>query len=231
MLQKRKLFAMLALGIVPVLLLKLGPIKSASGPLRVSEVRYILDAGHGGEDGGAISITGVPESGINLSIVQTMGDLFGLFGHAPFLLREEDVSLHDESAVTLREKKVSDLMNRTKAVNKFEHATLISVHQNSYPSEKYWGTHTFYAATEGSKELANQIQNAIKRTIQPENNREAKLIPENVYLMNHISCRAVLVECGFLTHPGEEALLQDHVYQKKLATVLTTAILNADHDT
>ena len=85
----------------------------------------------------------------------------------------------------------------------------------------------FYADTQGSQALAKWLQTSIQKNLQPENTRECKPIPDSVYLMNHISCRAVLVECGFLTNVEEEALLRDSVYQKKLAAVLSTAWLSA----
>ena len=185
----------------------------------------ILDAGHGGEDGGAVSLTGISESQINLAIVQKLDGLLGLYGEAPVLLRSEDVSLHDQSAVTIREKKVSDLKNRVAAIQAVQGGTLLSIHQNSYPEERYRGAQTFYAPTEGSKPLAEYIQQSLCQQLQPDNGRQVKQIPDTVYLMNHISCRAVLVECGFLTNREEEALLRDAGYQKKLAIALTSAWL------
>jgi len=187
---------------------------------------FVLDAGHGGEDGGAVSIHGISESGINLSVSKKLDSLLGFYGVAPVLLREEDISLHDADAVTLREKKVSDLKNRVAAIQAVEHATLISVHQNTYPDSRYRGTQVFYAATEGSQELAQQIQSAIKTTIQPENKRDVKAIPDTVYIMSHVDCRAVLIECGFLTNPEEEALLRDERYQRKFASVLLSVLLD-----
>ena len=163
----------------------------------------ILDAGHGGEDGGAVSLSGVPESQINLAIVLKMDDLFGLYGVAPVLLREKDVSLYDDGAVTLREKKVSDLKNRAEAIEAVDHAVLFSIHQNTFSDRQYHGAQAFYAPTEGSRQLAASIQNAIRMTLQPDNSRQEKKIPDSVYLLNHISCPAVLIECGFLTNPGE----------------------------
>ena len=80
---------------------------AAFSPVRSGGQTLVLDAGHGGEDGGAVSLSGVPESGINLAIVQKLDQLLGLYGEAPLLLRSEDISLHDDSAQTLREKKVS----------------------------------------------------------------------------------------------------------------------------
>ena len=190
-------------------------------------VQLILDAGHGGEDGGAVSVTGVPESQINLAIVKKIDVILGFYGECPILTRDSDRSLHDESAVTLREKKSSDLKRRTEIVNETEGGVLISIHQNSFQSPKYQGSQVFYGNIDGSQELALHIQDAIRRTIQPNNSREVKKIAENVYLMNHIDRPAVLVECGFLTNPEEERQLRDADYQKQLAAVLAAAWLTS----
>ena len=189
-----------------------------------SQPMLILDAGHGGEDGGAVSCTGTKESTINLAIVLRMDQIMGLLGEAPLVLRDTDISLHDPTCKTLREKKVSDLKNRAEAVNANPQAMLISIHQNSYPDPKYCGTQVFYAPTEGSGELASGIQSEVFRSLQPENTRQAKEIPETVYLMNHIGNKAILVECGFLTNPEEEARLRQTEYQCKLALVLSNAV-------
>ncbi len=187
----------------------------------------ILDAGHGGEDGGAVSITGVPESQINLAIVLKLRDVLGLYGVAPVVLREEDISLHDSEAGTLREKKRSDLKNRVALVEEVEGGTLLSIHQNTYPGSRYHGTHVFYAPTEGSQKLAEHFQNSIKIALQPDNERAVKQIPDTVYIMNHVTCPAILIECGFLTNPGEEALLRDEDYQRKLSAVIAAAWMTA----
>lgn len=205
-----------------------GLMAPAVRPVSVTRAApLILDAGHGGEDGGAVSVTGVPESRVNLEIVQKLRDTLALYGVDPVVLREEDVSLHDPEASTLREKKRSDLKNRVRAVEAVEGGTLLSIHQNSYPGSQYRGAQVFYAPTGGSRELAELLQTALREELQPDNDRQAKPIPESVYLMNHVSCPAVLVECGFLTNPEEEALLRDGGYQRQLAAVLAGAWLTA----
>ena len=196
-------------------------VTQRTGPL-------VLDAGHGGEDGGAVSITGVPESRINLSIVLSLRDVLGLYGVDPILLREEDISLHTGDANTLREKKRSDLKNRTAAIEAVEGGTLISIHQNTYPGSRYHGTHVFYAPTDGSQALADHVQNSIKTALQPDNERAVKQIPDTVYIMNHITCPGILIECGFLTNPAEEAMLRDPDYQRKLSAVIAAAWLTAE---
>lgn len=187
----------------------------------------VLDAGHGGEDGGAVSLTGTPESQINLAIVLKLRDALGLYGVDPILLRETDVSLHNSDAGTLREKKRSDLKNRVTAIEEVEGGTLLSIHQNTYPGSRYHGAHVFYAPTEGSRELAEHFQNSIKTALQPDNERAVKRIPDTVYIMNHVTCPAVLIECGFLTNPEEEALLRDEDYQRKLSAIIAAAWLTA----
>lgn len=185
----------------------------------------VLDAGHGGEDGGAVSLTGLPESGINLAIVLKLDQLLGFCGQAPVVLRTEDVSLHDESAGTLREKKVSDLHNRAAAVEAVEHAVLLSIHQNTFTDKKYHGAQVFFAPTSGSQEFAVYTQEVLRAGLDEENTRQAKPIPGTVYLMSHITCPAILVECGFLSNPEEEALLRSEGYQLQLAAVLAGAWL------
>ena len=197
------------------------PVLSAA---RFDVETVIIDAGHGGEDGGAVSVTGVPESGINLSIAKKLDLLFGLYGVRTDLIRTEDISLHDSSAETLREKKSSDLHNRVARIEAVENATLISIHQNIYQSAQYHGAQVFYANSETSLPLAQAVQDAL-RLVDPDNTRKPAKISENVYLMNHVTCRAILVECGFLSNPEEDLLLQSPEYQLKLAWALCGAYL------
>lgn len=187
----------------------------------------VLDAGHGGEDGGAVSLTGIPESQINLAIVLKLRDILGFCGVDPILLRDEDISLYDEGAGTLREKKRSDLKNRVERIEAVKGGTLLSIHQNTYPGSRYHGAHVFYAPTEGSQSLAEHVQNSIKTALQPGNERAVKQIPDTVYIMNHVTCPAILIECGFLTNHDEEALLRDEDYQRQLSAVIAAAWLTA----
>ena len=185
----------------------------------------VLDAGHGGEDGGAVSLTGTPESRINLAVTERLELLLALYGRAPVVLRREDVSLHDPSADTLKEKKASDLKNRAAMVEGTENGVLLSIHQNMYPDSRYHGAQVFYAPTGGSQEWAVYTQEVLRQALDPENTRQAKPIPDTVYLMNHITCPAILVECGFLSNPEEAGKLDTSDYQLQLAAALTGAWL------
>ncbi len=185
----------------------------------------VIDAGHGGEDGGAVSISGVPESGINLAIALKLDHLMGLYGVETRVLRTSDISLHDSSAATLREKKVSDLHNRVAMIEETQNATLVSIHQNTFSSAKYHGAQVFYANGELSQSLAKLTQETLRLTLDLSNTRVPAKIPDTVYLMNHISCRAILVECGFLSNAEEDLKLQSSTYQTKIASALAGAYL------
>lgn len=192
---------------------------------RAAGETVVIDAGHGGEDGGAVTSTGVPESGINLSIALRLDGLLGLYGVQTKVLRTTDTSLHDSTAKTLREKKVSDLHNRVAMVEETENATLISIHQNKFQGSKHHGAQVFYANEELSLPFAALTQNVLKETLDPSNVRVPAHIPNNVYLMNHITCRAILVECGFLSNPAEAQKLQLPEYQEKIAVALTGSFI------
>lgn len=189
------------------------------------QTQIVIDAGHGGEDGGAVSCTGVNESSINLEISLRLNDFCHLLGCRTVMLRTEDSALYDPGAGTISEKKVSDLKNRVKLVNETDNALLISIHQNQFSEEKYHGAQVFYAPTGGSEELAEQVQQALRTAVDPQNNRQCKRA-DSVYLMNEIQCTGILVECGFLSNRMEEAQLRDPAYQKQLAAVIGCCVSN-----
>jgi N-acetylmuramoyl-L-alanine amidase len=192
---------------------------------RAAGETVVIDAGHGGEDGGAVTSSGVPESGINLAIALRLDSLLGFYGVQTKVLRTTDISLHDSTAKTLREKKVSDLHNRVATIEATENATLISIHQNKFQSARYHGAQVFYTNEELSLPFAALTQNILKEALDPANTRVPAQIPDNVYLMNHITCRAILVECGFLSNPEEARKLQTPAYQEKIAVALAGSFL------
>lgn len=197
----------------------------AFAPQRFVGQTLVIDAGHGGEDGGAVSASGVSESALNLAVAKRLDAILGFCGVPSVMLREGDVMLSDPGGATIRERKVSDLHNRVKAVNQVENAVLISIHQNSFTDSKYSGAQVFYAPTPDSQGFAERTQELLRVTLAPGNGRQAKPIPKSVYLMNHISCKAILVECGFLSNRSEDRLLQTPDYQLKLAATLAGAYL------
>lgn len=186
------------------------------------QYRIVIDPGHGGEDGGATSCTGVLESGFNLEIALRLDDLFHLLGYETVMIRTTDTSVYT-SGQTIAQKKVSDLKERVRVVNETADAILVSIHQNIYPDSQYSGAQVFYAGAGESEALAKQLQSAFVSTLNPGSNRKCKKA-SGIYLMEHISCTGILVECGFLSNPQEEAKLRTAEYQKKLACVIAATV-------
>ena len=178
----------------------------------------VIDAGHGGIDGGATSCSGVKESQLNLEISLRLNDLFHLIGISTVMIRSEDVSVYT-SGETIAAKKVSDLKNRVKMVNSMPECLLISIHQNYFGDSKYDGAQVFYGRNPESQKFAESMQSALISALDPDNARKPKKA-NGVYLMENINASGILVECGFLSNPEEDLKLQDPVYQKKLAAVI-----------
>lgn len=182
----------------------------------------VLDAGHGGEDGGATSCTGVLESGINLEITLRLRDLLHLLGRETRMIRVSDISVYTKGE-SIAQKKMSDLKERVRIVNSTPRAVLVSIHQNNFTDSRYSGAQVFYASTQGSEQLAKELQSTLISSLNKGSNRKSKQC-DGVYLMEHISCPGVLVECGFLSNPQEEARLRSPDYQRKLCCVIAATV-------
>ncbi len=178
----------------------------------------VIDPGHGGEDGGAVSCTGVTESSFNLDIALRLNDLMHLLGIDTVMTRDTDRSIHTQGE-TIAARKVSDLKERVKLTNGVENAILVSIHQNHFPDSRYSGAQVFYKADNESAELAARLQTAFVQTINHGSNRKSKKA-DGIYLMEKVTLPAVLVECGFLSNYQEEANLRDDKYQKQVAAVI-----------
>ena len=187
--------------------------------------QVVIDAGHGGEDGGAV-VGNICEKDINLKIARILKELLDISGFETIMTRDEDVSIHDEGSKSLRRKKRSDIGNRLEIANKNPNSIFVSIHQNKFPQTKYWGAQVFYGLKdENSKNLAENIQNNIVYMTQPENKRNIKPICGDVYLIKNATVPAVLCECGFMSNAKEMALLLDPEYQKKMAFAIYIGIL------
>lgn len=188
------------------------------------EVTFVIDAGHGYPDGGATSCSGVLESTINLQIAKRLDDLMHFLGFDTVMIRTSEDSVYTEGE-SIGAKKVSDLKNRVRIINETENPILVSIHQNTYPDSRYGGPQVLYAANETSRELASALQNNLKITLDPSSRRVAKK-GSSIYLLEHIDCPGILIECGFISNPEEEVKLLSKDYQQKLCCVVATAVTN-----
>lgn len=204
-------------------LLRTPEAAEAAAFLPETSVTVILDAGHGGEDGGASTADGVLESGINLEIALRLRDLLAFAGVDTQMIRDTDTAVYSGDCRTISQKKVSDLKNRVSMVNTVENGLLVSIHQNYFEQTKYCGAQVFFAKTDGSKALAERIQQSLRENVDAANHRQCKP-SQSVYLMEHIECTGVLIECGFLSNYEEAKRLQTDAYQKKLSAAICGAI-------
>ena len=174
-------------------------------------------------DGGAVSCTGARECEINLAITQRLDDLLHLLGCPTLQLRQGDTDLASADAASISEKKVTDLKNRVARINQQADAVLVSIHQNQFSQSQYRGAQVFYAQNTESRAFAALMQQNLRAGLDPANKRECKP-GSGIFLLEKIECPGILVECGFLSNPGEEALLRSKDYQKRLAAVLAGSI-------
>ena len=188
------------------------------------EYTIVIDAGHGGEDGGAVSCTGVKESAINLEIALRLNDLLHLLGCRTRMIRTTDISVYTDGN-SLSQKKVSDLKQRVRIISETENPVLVSIHQNTFSDPRYSGGQIFYNGERESKVLADALQAGFSEVLNPGSKRQAKSA-DGIYLMETVRCTAVLAECGFLSNPREEALLRIPAYQQKISCVLASTLCN-----
>lgn len=182
----------------------------------------VIDAGHGGEDGGATSCSGVLESNLNLDIALRLNDLLRFMGYQTYMVRTTNTALHTQGD-TIAARKASDLKARVSIAEKTENCIWISIHQNYFSDEQYSGAQVFYAGTDGSDVLGKQLQNNIIKYLNPFSHRQAKQIT-GIYLFDHLPCTGILVECGFLSNREEEMLLRSDAYQKKIISIIAVSV-------
>ncbi len=185
-------------------------------------VRYVIDAGHGLPDGGAVAPDGTTEQELTLAIAQ---DLFSCFPSGTAVLTRDGATGLWQEESTIREKKIVDMRARVELVNQHKNATLISIHMNTFSDEDVYGCQVFYrSGDDESLSLARAIQEKINTTFQPENTKVCKPIPDNLYLFKNVENPSVLIECGFLTNADDLKNLKDTQYRDKFTKVIFSVL-------
>ncbi len=174
----------------------------------------VLDSGHGGSDPGKVGVNKILEKDINLSIAKKLKVYLESEGIKIIMIREEDKGLYEEGSSN---KKAQDMKNRCKLIEESEADLTVSIHQNSYHEEYVKGAQVFYFShSQDGKELAEYIQEALVKGVDPSNKRMAKG-NDSYYLLKNTKKPTVIVECGFLSNWEEAQLLALDDYQDKLA--------------
>ena len=186
------------------------------------EVTVVLDAGHGGADPGKIGVNGEKEKALNLEITLLLKKKLEEQKVNVVLTRDSDVGLYDTGS---NNKKVQDLQRRCELIHKTAPVCTVSIHQNSYTTPDVKGAQVFYYthSAEG-KRLAEGLQTALVEGVDPSNHRQAKG-NTSYYLLKKTDVPIAIVECGFLSNPGEAQLLITEEYQEKLADAICNGIL------
>ncbi len=183
----------------------------------------VIDAGHGGVDPGKVGVNQELEKDINLSIAKKLKKKLEKAGYIVIMTREEDIGLYEE---TDSNKKMADMKKRCALVTESDADILVSIHQNSYQSETVKGAQVFYyEKSEQGKLLGEKIQSSMIETLDTANKRKAKA-NRDYYLLLHVDCPAVIVECGFMSNWEEAQLLNEEDYQEKIAQSIEKAVVN-----
>ena len=190
-------------------------------------IKVIIDAGHGGVDGGAVAADSTLEKDINLDIALKLNELLKLAGAETIMTRQSDISIHNENAKSIRAKKVSDIHNRFRIIEDNPEYIFVSIHQNVYSSSKYKGAQVFYSPNNSeSSFLAKCIQDTIADNKQKDNTRQIKKCGTDVYLVYHANSVAVLCECGFMSNAEDLTNLKNPQYRSEMAMCIFSGIID-----
>ena len=195
------------------------------GTTAAERPRILIDAGHGGFDGGAEAPDGTEEKTLNLEIARTLSAILTVCGFDVTLTRDTDDGLQNAEDTTIRQKKVSDMHAR---LAMYEDAQLvISIHQNMFAAKSCHGSQVFYSPNHPcSKILASCVREQLIAQLQPDNERELKAGHTDIFLLHKTTKPAILVECGFLSNTEELARLKDEAYQRQLAFVIACGAID-----
>ena len=224
------IFLIILLSVIIIFTTTLGVLFEKNTPYRqvaISECSrsiIVIDAGHGGEDSGAVSASGILEKDVNLLIAKEIGRLLTEKGFSVVYTRTEDKLLYSEEQNVKGLRKINDLKNRCSIANAYPDSIFISIHCNSFSMPKYSGLQVYYSYLEESRSLANTIQERVRADIQPDNNRRVKE-GDNIYLMENVITTAVLIECGFLSNEEESKRLWEKEYQNRLSFSIVCGII------
>ncbi len=203
--------------------------KSKAVSINANEVVFVIDAGHGGEDAGAIADDGTLEKDLNLEIATLISGLLELNGNDVRMTRETDTLLYDyydDLEDYTGQKKVYDLKNRLKIAEENENSIYVGIHMNKFSQAKYSGLQVYYSKNnDNSYDIASKLKSNTRLYLQKDNKREIKKADSSIYILNKIEVPAILIECGFLSNEIELNNLKDNDYRAKLALTIFSSLI------
>ena len=188
------------------------------------EIRVVLDAGHGGMDGGVSGkSSGVKESDLNLAITLLIKEELENLGFEVVLTRKTEAGLYGVSGKGFKRR---DMEKRKEIIETASPDFVLSIHQNLYPSSSVRGGQVFYTSGEESKRFAEGIQSKMNELYGTERVKSRAVMQSDLFILKCASCPSALVECGFLSNAKDEALLCDVVWQRRIATSISRGVLS-----
>ena len=185
----------------------------------------LIDPGHGGEDGGAVS-GDVLEKHINLAVSHDVADLLRLCGYTVSMTRDTDDALTNEGE-DVRKRKYNDMKMRLDLYNATPDNVVVSIHQNKFDAAASHGAQVFYSPNHpNSAVLAEALRKSVTGMLQPDNTRTCKTAGKEIFLLKNARVPAVIVECGFISNRQERDLLVTDDYQKQLALAIAAGLMN-----
>ena len=195
------------------------------GASNLTPITIVLDAGHGGEDGGCEG-NGLVEKELNLDITLRLASLLRKQNVNVILTRETDELLYDKNSDYEGKKKYQDVRRRLEIAQNQENPVLVSIHMNFFAQTQYSGLQVWYSKADArSRLLANLVQSNVKYNLQPNNKRNIKEATSSIFLLDKATFPAILIECGFLSNPDEAHALADENYRQKLAEIIFNSIM------
>lgn len=197
-----------------------GKTLNASNP-DVFLPELVIDAGHGGIDCGAIAADGSKESDINLAIALKLRALSEFYGLDNSMTRHDDSTLSDLPNYSEHR----DLERRAELVNEKSNCVYLSIHQNCYPTGHPSGSLVIYSSNDVSESFGKITHDNLVSNLNPSNRRLAEPAFDRYYILSHVNCPAILVECGFMSNFSEMEKLKSSEYQSSIAAVLMASFL------
>ncbi len=196
-----------------------------SGIVAYSSSKYngitiLLDAGHGGRDGGSVGVNGTIEKEINLQYTLLLKQKLSKVGYRVELTRKNDDGLYSEFA---QNKKLSDMKARFDIIKKTNPNLVISIHMNSFKNKNASGATTYYRKDDSASQAVGDL---VQKSLQT--NCNAKYSHSKVgdyYILNCSHYTSILIECGFISNPEEENLLNTSAYKEKFTDAVIQGLL------
>ena len=188
-----------------------------------TELKIVVDAGHGGVDGGVVGKNGTKESDLNLAVSLQLKGLLEEAGFEVTLTRKTSSGLYGMPTKGFKKR---DMLKRKEIIENAAPDLVLSIHQNFYPASSARGAQVFYNAKNArSQTLAQCLQTQLNDEYQKQGVKSRVEKSGEYYILQCTDAPTVIVECGFLSNAKDEALLKSDDFKRKLCSSVVAGVL------